>query len=188
MINHNINKILFLLLVISLFIAISTAMAQQRTHTVFFESTDYELHVYRIFGKEPGKTMFLIGGIQGDEPGGYLSADLYADFSLAKGNLIVVPRANFQSIVLRKRQVNADMNRKFAGDDQKNYEDKIVKILKQLMSESDIVLNLHDGSGFYSDTWISDMRNPKRYGQCIIADTAKYTIPETGKIINSADK
>ena len=42
----------------------------------------------------------LIGGIQGNEPGGFLSADLYADMSLEKGNLIVVPRANFNSIIL----------------------------------------------------------------------------------------
>ncbi|RPJ77646.1 MAG: hypothetical protein EHJ94_10615, partial [Deltaproteobacteria bacterium] len=85
----------------------------KKSHTVFFEGTDHELHVYKSFGKEPGKTLMLIGGIQGDEPGGFLSADLYADFSLSKGNLIVVPRANFLSIMLNKRKVNQDMNRKF---------------------------------------------------------------------------
>ena len=35
----------------------------------------------------------LIGGIQGNEPGGFLSADLYADMSQFKDNLSVVPRA-----------------------------------------------------------------------------------------------
>ena len=54
----------------------------------------------------------LIGGIQGNEPGGFLSADLYADMSLEKGNLIVVPRANFYSILLNKRGPHGDMNRK----------------------------------------------------------------------------
>ena len=62
------------------------------------------------------KTLLLIGGIQGDEPGGFLAADLYADLSLEKGNLIVVPRANFPSILQQKRKVNEDMNRKFADD------------------------------------------------------------------------
>ncbi|MBU0986704.1 MAG: succinylglutamate desuccinylase/aspartoacylase family protein, partial [Proteobacteria bacterium] len=140
------------------------AQAQKRIHTAFYEGTDYELNVYRIYGKEPGKTLLLIGGIQGDEPGGYLSVDHYADISLAKGNLIVVPRANFQSIVLNRRKINDDMNRKFADDSPSNYEAKIVKILKKLIVESDCLLNLHDGSGFFSEKWEGSDRNPGRHG------------------------
>ena len=67
----------------------------QTIHDVYFKNTDYELNVYKIYGAEKGKTMMIIGGIQGDEPGGYIAADLYADMALKKGNLIVVPRANF---------------------------------------------------------------------------------------------
>jgi predicted deacylase len=58
-----------------------------------------------IYGKEPGKTLKLIGGSQGNEPGGFLSAYLYADMSLLRGNLIVVPRANFYSILLNHRDL-----------------------------------------------------------------------------------
>ncbi|MGD8368287.1 MAG: M14/M99 family metallopeptidase, partial [Desulfobacterales bacterium] len=166
-----------------MFFAGPDARAQSRTLTVFYEGTDHELHVYRVWGKQPGKTLLLIGGIQGDEPGGFLSADHYADFSLAKGNLIVVPRANFQSIVLQRRKINEDMNRKFAEDEHENYETKIVRILKKLIQESDCLLNLHDGSGFYADRWISEDRNPRRFGQSIIADSESYTPPEGGKAL-----
>lgn len=145
------------------------------TMETFFQNTDYELNVYRINGKFPGKTLLIIGGIQGDEPGGFLSADLYADMELVRGNLIVVPRANFYSIILNRRQINEDMNRKFSGSSQGNYEAQVVTILKQLMSESDCLLNLHDGSGFYRDTWLSEMKNPARYGQSIIVDSENYT-------------
>ncbi|MCK5328150.1 MAG: hypothetical protein KAR36_06060 [Candidatus Latescibacteria bacterium] len=159
----------------------------KRTHDLFFQGTDYELHVYRIFGEEPGKTLLLIGGIQGNEPGGFLSADLYADMALARGKLIVVPRANFYSILLNRRQINEDMNRQFAEASEINYEAKIVAILKELISESDCLLNLHDGSGFFSEKWESAMRNPNRYGQSIIADSETHTIPETGKILHLGD-
>jgi len=142
----------------------------KKVHTVFFEGTDHELHVYNIYGEIPGKTLLLIGGIQGDEPGGFLSADHYADINLAKGNLIVVPRANFKSIVLYQHKVNDDMNRKVAEDRKNNYETKIVEILKKLINESDCLLNLHDGSGSYSDKWEGPERNPTRYDQSIIAD------------------
>jgi hypothetical protein len=155
----------------------------QKTHDVFFEGTDYELHIYKIYGKTPGKTMLLIGGIQGNEPGGFLSADLYADIALEKGNLIVVPRANFLSILMNRRQINEDMNRKFGDDSHVNFEKKIVSILKKLIAESDCLLNLHDGSGFYSDKWEGPDRNPKRYGQSIIADCETFHDEATGTTI-----
>ena len=170
--------------IISVFILPDVIYAQKKVHTVFFEGTDHELHVYNIYGEIPGKTLLLIGGIQGDEPGGFLSADHYADINLAKGNLIVVPRANFKSIVLYQRKVNDDMNRKFAEDRKNNYETKIVEILKKLINESDCLLNLHDGSGFYSNKWEGPERNPTRYGQSIIADCESYVNSETGQTIH----
>lgn len=156
-------------------------VSAKKVHTVFFEGTNHELHVYRSFGDESGKTLLLIGGIQGDEPGGFLSADHYADISLLRGNLIVVPRANFHSILLKRRQVNDDMNRKFGEDGRKNYEAEVVAILKELIAESDMLLNLHDGSGFYAEEWEGPERNPMRFGQSIIADSAVYKPPGRGE-------
>ncbi|MDI6687302.1 MAG: M14/M99 family metallopeptidase, partial [Desulfobacterales bacterium] len=179
------RNIIVAFLIGSVFFLPGIASAQKRIHTIFFEGTDHELHVYNIYGEIPGKTLLLIGGIQGDEPGGFLSVDHYADISLAKGNLIVVPRANFQSIVLNRRKINDDMNRKFAAKDHKNnYETKIVEILKKLINESDCLLNLHDGAGFYSDKWEGPERNPKRYGQSIITDCESYVNSETGQTIH----
>jgi len=159
--------------------------ADARTeHEVYFTDTAYELNIYRIYGLKPGKTLMLIGGIQGNEPGGFLSADLYADMSLEQGNLIVVPRANFYSIILNERGANGDMNRKFTHEEiDLSMEDKIVNILKKLISESDYLLNLHDGSGFYYPEYIDESRNPSRYGQSVIADCAEFIIPDSNEKI-----
>ncbi len=149
----------------------------QNRHDVYLANTEHELHIYRIYGKEPGKTLMLIGGIQGDEPGGYLTADLYADINLKRGNLIVVPRANFYSILLNQRDgMTGDMNRKFsdANDAEKNAEQEIVTILKKLIGEADCLLNLHEGSGFYNQEWKSEVENPDRFGQSIIYDAQSY--------------
>ncbi|MBF0529637.1 MAG: hypothetical protein HQK55_10275, partial [Deltaproteobacteria bacterium] len=54
----------------------------RREHTTYFRDTPYELNVYKIRGRKDGPTMMIIGGIQGDEPGGFLSADLYTDMAL----------------------------------------------------------------------------------------------------------
>lgn len=173
----------FWMILSSLFVFPSQAFSK-REHLVYFPNTAYELNIYKIYGKDPGKTLMLIGGIQGNEPGGFLSADLYADMSLKKGNLIVVPRANFNSIILNQRGPNGDMNRRFSPEDTStSMEDKIVTKLKELISESDYLLNLHDGSGYYYPEYIDKWRNPTRFGQSIIADCREYRIPGTDKVI-----
>src|SRR4030042_1649887 len=159
-------------------------VSSKTEHQVYFPNTAYELNIYRIYGKNPGKTLLLIGGIQGNEPGGFLSADLYADMSLQTGNLIVVPRANFYSIITNQRDPHGDMNRKFTHEDNSSsMEDEVVTILKQLISESDFLLNLHDGSGYYYPEYIDKWRNPSRFGQSIIADCEKFRIPGTNEVI-----
>jgi len=156
----------------------------KRDHLVYFPNTAYELNIYKIKGKKPGKTLMLIGGIQGNEPGGFLSADLYADMRLEKGNVIVVPRANFYSIITNQRGPNGDMNRKFhLEDNASTMEDQIVSILKKLISESDYLLNLHDGAGYYHPTYIDKWRNPTLFGQSIVADSEEYRIPGSTKPI-----
>jgi hypothetical protein len=153
-------------------------------HLVYFSNTPYELNIYKIHGTISGKTLMLIGGIQGNEPGGFLSADLYADMSLKKGNLIVVPRANFYSIILNHRGPHGDMNRKFSAEDNTaSMEDRIVTELKKLISESDFLLNLHDGAGYYYPEYIDKWRNPLRFGQSVIADTDEYCIPGKKTVI-----
>jgi hypothetical protein len=166
-----------------LFISPLPALSKKE-RLVYFPNTAYELNIYKIHGKQPGKTLMLIGGIQGNEPGGFLSADLYADMSLERGNLIVVPRANFYSIILNQRGPHGDMNRKFTPEDiSHSMEDKIVTILKKLISESDYLLNLHDGAGYYHPKYINKWRNPKRFGQAIIADSEEYRVPGTDRLI-----
>ncbi|MDR3204810.1 MAG: hypothetical protein LBV23_08710 [Deltaproteobacteria bacterium] len=183
-------RLFFRLGLITLFflLFINSAWAEgDRQHIVYFEGTARELEVYKIFGRQNGPTIMLIGGIQGDEPGGFLSADLYVDLALKRGNLIIVPRANFKSIILHDRGPDGDMNRKF---DEVNFSDpdfERVEIIKNLIAESDLMLNLHDGSGFFRPKWENDLFNPDRYGQCIIADADVFTHPKTGKVIKLAE-
>jgi hypothetical protein len=160
----------------------------KREHQVYFPNTAYELNIYTIKGKKPGKTLLLIGGIQGNEPGGFLSADLYADMRLEKGNLIVVPRANFYSIITNQRDPNGDLNRKFdIENNSSTMEDQIVSILKKLISESDYLINLHDGAGYYHPKYIDKWRNPTLFGQSIVADCEEYRIPGSTKSIKLGD-
>ncbi len=153
----------------------------------YFPGTESELKVYKIQGERKGNTLLIIGGIQGNEPGGYLAADLYVDMSLREGTLIVVPRANFSSIVKDVRGVKGDMNRKFASVSREDSDHRIVDILRELIAESDYLLNLHDGAGFYSERWESPMRNPKQCGQSIITDCEQYYAPRKDRVLPLGD-
>ncbi len=175
---------IFLLLFISIFTPSYGSESGKSEHFVYFKNTPYELNVYKIIGDKPGKTMLIIGGIQ-NEPAGYLSSDYFVDIKLERGTLIVVPRANFNTIIRNERGVNGDMNRKFTRDKQgEDYDSRIVEILKNLMAESDILLNLHEGSGFYRDTFITNRKNQLRYGQSIIADADIFTADNDDQAIN----
>jgi hypothetical protein len=170
-------RLLCFMLVISPIPALLSAPDKTRPYTqclIYFENTPNQLNVYRLYGRIDGNTVFILGGIQGDEPGGFMSADLYPNLVLERGNLIIIPRANFHSIIKNNRGVNGDMNRRFDNQQSNDIDDQIVEIIKSLMAESDLFLNLHDGYGFYSDTYISQNRNPSRFGQSIIADAAEY--------------
>jgi len=185
-----VNILLFLALLFNCVIAsaglataASSVPASKNQHLIFGKGTPQELEVYKIFGRIGGPTVMILGGIHGNEPGAYLSADLYTNVKLKRGNLIIVPRANFRSILDNQRGSGGDMNRKFAETPLSDPEKSIVDILKSLMAESDALLTLHDGSGFFRPEWVSPALNPHRYGQSIIADAATYTSPASGKTI-----
>jgi hypothetical protein len=126
-------------------------------------------------GKQDTNTMLVIGGIQGDEPGGFVAASLLAThYEITKGSLWIVPNLNFYSIIKRSRGPYGDMNRKFATLSKKDPEYKTVQRIKEHIKDKDVklVVNLHDGSGFYRQKYVDDMHKPTRWGQCSVIDQA----------------
>ena len=117
--------------------------------------------------------VLVVGGIQGDEPGGFSAATLLTThYTIRKGVLWVVPNLNFPSIIKRSRGLHGDMNRKFARLDNSDPEFGTVRRIQELISHPRVglVLNLHDGSGYYRPTFEDRLRNPNRWGQSVIVD------------------
>ncbi|MBN2438391.1 MAG: succinylglutamate desuccinylase/aspartoacylase family protein [Deltaproteobacteria bacterium] len=150
----------------------------------YFHKTKQEFTVHHIRGKEPGPTLLIIAGIHGDEAGGYLSAERYANLKLKTGNLIIVPRLNGAAIRTGKRcGLGGDMNRLFnLPSNNSNPDAKVVNLVKQLIRQSDYVLNLHQGYDFYNPRWISATRNPSKWGQCNVIDAATFHLPDGQKL------
>ena len=161
-----------ILFLISLFSLVLTNLypgfaADQAT---IFAQTFYPLKVYFLQGQKSGPTIMVQGGIQGDELAGVIAAQILTRSLVKKGNLIVIPRANLPSLYAFKRQINVDLNRRFDRDYNQYYEDYLARAIRYMVSKSDGLIHLHEGSGFYSPTYIDSLRNPRHYGQSIIID------------------
>lgn len=136
-------------------------------------------------GDNNGTTILIIGGIQGDEPGGFNAASLLSTrYKIKNGSLRIVPNLNFESIIKRSRGVYGDMNRKFKTIKKTDPEYETVMKIKKLILDKkvDFVINLHDGSGFYRTKYIDKKRNSSKWGQSSIIDQVRIKGVKFGEL------
>ena len=142
-------------------------------------------------GVDDNNTLLVIGGIQGDEPGGFISASLLSThYEITKGSVWIVPNLNFYSIIKRSRGPHGDMNRKFAHLSKSDPEYHTIQRIKSYIQDSRVklIVNLHDGSGFYRPTYIDRLHSPRRWGQCSIIDQENIDIPRYGNLKEISDQ
>ncbi len=136
-------------------------------------------------GNTDNNTLLIVGGIQGDEPGGFMAASLIAThYEIKKGSVWVIPNLNFYSIIKRGRGAYGDMNRKFSSISLKDPDYNSIKRIKKYIKNDNVklVLNLHDGSGFYRKTYIDHIHSPYKWGQSSIIDQSSLNIKEYGNL------
>lgn len=126
-------------------------------------------------------TLLVVAGIHGNEPGGYFAASiLITNYTITSKNLWIVPNLNSQSIIKNRRGIHGDMNRKFAyvkdGDKDKEIIDEIKEII--LSPKVSLVLNLHDGHGFYRKKNQGSIFNPNAWGQTCVIDQCDLKIEQ----------
>jgi len=131
-------------------------------------------------------TFLIVGGIQGDEPGGFMAASLITThYEITKGSVWIVPNLNFYSIIKRSRGPFGDMNRKFAYLPKDDPEYKTIQRIKGYIKDSHVklILNLHDGSGFFRPTYIDRWHQPLTWGQSSVID--QEVLPNVKKYRNT---
>ena len=124
-------------------------------------------------GETDDNTLLIVGGIQGDEPGGFMAASVMSThYDITEGSVWIVPNLNFYSIIKRSRGPFGDMNRKFAYLPETDPEYKIIQRIKKYITDPHVklILNLHDGSGFYRPMYIDKNHQPKKWGQSVVID------------------
>lgn len=142
-------------------------------------------------GVDDNNTLLVIGGIQGDEPGGFISASLLSThYEITKGSVWIVPNLNFYSIIKRSRGPYGDMNRKFAYLSKKDPDYNSIQRIKGYIKDEKVklIVNLHDGSGFYRPKYVDRLHSPNRWGQCAIIDQIKIDLPMYGNLKEISDE
>ncbi len=147
----------------------ATPLFAKTDNRLFFKFPKKPFEYYYLKSKNPKFKIMLIGGIHGNEPGAYKAADMLINATLKKGEMLIIPRSNFTSILADVRGYNGDMNRKFASISKKDPDYYYVELLKSAILEykPDVLISMHDGYGFY-------IKNKRAWGQSIVIDELKY--------------
>ena len=140
---------------------------------LLFTSVYAEVQLIKKENSDYNTTLLVIGGIHGDEPGGYFSASILAThYEVTSKNLWIIPNLNKDSIRENKRGVNGDMNRKFSTLRKADKDTQTIKEIKKIIlsKKVSLVLNLHDGHGFYRKENKGSIFNPNAWGQTCVID------------------
>ena len=117
----------------------------------------------------PGPTALVVGGVHGNEPAGYRAARQVSGWRVAKGKLVVIPRANVLGLRAGTRRMpglskeRSDLNRQFPTAARPSPVGELATALWAFVTElaPDFVVDLHEGYDF-------TQRNPKSVGSSLI--------------------
>ncbi len=120
------------------------------------EGTEWETPLLITHSGVAGPTLLVLGGVHGNEPGGWLAADEIAAWEPLRGSLLVAPRANVLAIQLHERTTEelGDLNRLYPGAH--DAELPMARMAAEIVDvtrryEADVVLDLHESWSFYAE-------------------------------------
>jgi hypothetical protein len=130
------------------------AAGEQRS--ALMGGTPYETPLFVYGTGTAGPIVMVLGGVHGNEPGGWLAADRVVErLRPASGALLVLPRANQKAIALFERTTEAlgDLNRLYPGrPDGLPMERMAQEIVDTLRAyHVNVVVDMHESWAFYRD-------------------------------------
>lgn len=102
-----------------------------------------------------GPALLVLGGVHGNEPGGWMAAEQVAAWPVTAGSLLVVPRANNIAIqgFVRTTDALGDLNRLYPGDPASAL--PMERMAAEIVAAAGefavaVVLDMHESWAFYS--------------------------------------
>jgi len=134
---------------------------------VLMQGTRYQTGEWIKTGEQPGPVVMVIGGVHGDEPGGYMAADRLVKWRITKGTLAVIPEAHKEAIRRKVRGYPGNMNRMLPGDP---HGDDMHRLAYAIWSQikavhPGLLVTLHESRGFHAE-------DSSAFGQTLTHDFA----------------
>ncbi len=143
---------------------------------VLAEGTRWATPYFLLDSGKDGPTVMVVGGVHGNEPAGAAAADAIRRQAIARGKLVVLPRANLPGLKARRRRLPgvdrdaSDLNRNFPKADGAAPRGQPAEAIWHLVRtiRPDWLVDLHESAGFRK-------ANPKRVGNTVIHAVADET-------------
>ena len=131
---------------------VSGGESVDRDTFTILEGTEHETTGYVSVADQDGPTVFVIGGIHGDEEAGWVAAAEIADWSIEAGTVVTIPEANPTAIDAGTRHGadGTDLNRQFPTDEEPRTD--LARAIWDVVLEydPDVVIDLHESTGIYA--------------------------------------
>ena len=117
---------------------------------------------------DSGKNILILCGVHGNELTGIKTFDYFKKQSLKiKNGKVTFLLCNRKAIELNCRYVEENLNRCFLLNRNKigTYEEKVAEIIKEIMQDYDICLDLHNSTSKHSESFVICEQNAYKYIQ-----------------------
>ena len=130
--------------------------AEGRYERAVLPGTPWETPLYLNHSGRQGATVLVLGGVHGNEPGGWLAAEEVAGWMPTFGSLLVIPRANLLATRMMERTTAelGDLNRLYPGaPDAPEPMARMAAAILDVAREfgASILLDMHESWGFYAE-------------------------------------
>jgi hypothetical protein len=160
-------------------------VAEGTSERLLMAGTPQETPFYVFGSGRPGPVLAVLGGVHGNEPGGWLAAErLVESLRPATGAFLILPRANTLAIVdfVRTTDELGDLNRLYPGDPnglpmaRMAYE--ITETLREF--QASFLIDMHESWAFYRD------RTETQGGTAFLGQTMATPGTEPGRSLGQA--
>jgi hypothetical protein len=152
-------------------------VAAGRQVRMLMAGTPHETALHVFGSGQPGPILAVLGGVHGNEPGGWLAAErLHEKLEPEAGAFLVIPRANLLATqqFVRTTDELGDLNRLYPGDPNgipmARMAFEIVQALREFRAS--VVLDLHESWAFYRDR-TETQTGTAFLGQTVSSSTAR---------------
>lgn len=142
--------------------------------------TEWETPLIATHSGRAGPAVMFLGGVHGNEPGGWLAAEEVATWTPAAGSILVIPRANILATraFVRTTDELGDLNRMYPGSPTGRPMQRMAAAIIEVARESgvDLLIDMHESWGFFAER---TQNGTAFLGQTIISSSG----PESGTIV-----